>query len=53
MKHILQLVVLFCMTTLTLSAQEKKAFTLEDVIPEEVITLTWNARKHTGTWLVG
>ena len=33
MKHILQLVVLFCMTTLTLSAQEKKAFTLEDVIP--------------------
>ena len=33
MKHILQLVVLFCMTTLTLSAQEKKEFTLEDVIP--------------------
>lgn len=33
MKHILQLVVLFCMTILTLSAQEKKAFTLEDVIP--------------------
>ena len=33
MKRILQLVVLFYMTALTLSAQEKKAFTLEDVIP--------------------
>ena len=33
MKCILQLVVLFYMTALTLSAQEKKAFTLEDVIP--------------------
>ena len=33
MKRILQLVVLFCMTALMLSAQEKKSFTLEDVIP--------------------
>lgn len=33
MKRILQSMLLFCMTAFTLSAQEKKSFTLEDVIP--------------------
>ena len=33
MKRILQLIILACMTILTGTAQEQKAFTLEDVIP--------------------
>lgn len=33
MKRIFQLLMLFCMMSMSLLAQEKKAFTLEDVIP--------------------
>ena len=41
MKRIFQFLMLFCMMSMSLLAQEKKAFTLEDVIPGAI---TWCLR---------
>lgn len=44
MKRIFFLFFLCCMTTLATFAQEKKAYTLEDVIPGETIISTWSLK---------